>query len=55
MDRAGAPWLTPGALLQVVTELYILGFRVEDVGTAALLDHVLLEAGVDADLEGRGG
>lgn len=55
MDRAGAPRLTPRALLPVVTELHILGLRVEDVSTAALLDHVLLEAGVDADLEGRGG
>lgn len=48
-----APRLTPGALLSVVTELYALGLRVEDVGTATLLDHVLLEAGVNAHLKGK--
>lgn len=52
-DSAGAPWLTPGTLLSVVTELYALGLRVEDVGTTTLLDHVLLEAGVNAHLEER--
>lgn len=55
MDSARALLLTPGTLLSVVTELYTLGLRVEDIGTATLLDHVLLEAGVNAHLQGRGG
>ena len=47
--------LTPGIMLPVVTELHARRQRVEDVGTATLLDHVLLEAGVDTHLEeGRG-
>lgn len=41
-------------MLPVVTELRILGQWVEDIGTATLLDHVLLEAGADTHLEERG-
>lgn len=53
--QTGAPCrLTPGIVLPVVTELRILGQWIEDVGTATLLDHVLLEAGADAHLEERG-
>lgn len=37
-------------MLPVVTELYAVGPRVEDVGTATLLDHALLEARMDAHL-----
>lgn len=52
--RVGAPWsLTPGTVLSVVTVLHVLGPRIEDVGTATLLDHALLEAGVNTHLEGR--
>ena len=40
-------------MLPVVTELRILGQWVEDVGTATLFDHVLLEAGADTHLEER--
>lgn len=36
--------LTPGIMLSVITELYAVGPWVEDVGTATLLDHALLEA-----------
>lgn len=50
----GTPWsLTPGTVLPVVTVLHVLRPRIEDVGTATLLDHVLLEAGVNTHLEGR--
>lgn len=51
--KPGAPsWtLTPGIMFPVITVLHMLGPRVEDVGAAALLDHALLEAGVDAHLQ----
>ena len=57
-DSPGLRWewgpasrsLTPGIMLPVVTELYAVGPRVEDVGTATLLDHALLEARMDAHL-----
>lgn len=51
----GAATLTPGAVVRVVAELDALGLRVEDVGAAALFNHVLLEAGVDANLGGARG
>lgn len=37
-------------MLLVVTVLHMLGPRIEDVGTATLLDHALLEAGVNTHL-----
>ena len=53
--RPGAPCgLTPGIMLPVVTELRVLGQRIEDVGTATLLDHAVLEAGVDTHLGDTG-
>lgn len=58
-DSPGLGWeralasrsLTPRIMLLVVTELYAFGPWVEDVGTATLLDHALLEARMDAHLE----
>ena len=58
-DSPGLRWerapasrsLTPRIMLLVVTELYAFGPWVEDVGTATLLDHALLEARMDAHLE----
>lgn len=50
-QRLASRSLTPGIMLPVITELYTVGPWVEDVGTATLLDHALLEARMNAHLE----